>query len=109
MLGYGDEIFRPVALAQDPQQRRLEGVGVDSAAERGEQSTPAQLGLAVRRQIEHRAVGLESVEDRFDRVRGIEQLILVDEREVVIRRVIFGELAVERTGEAANCEVEARR
>ena len=81
----------------------------DGAAGRPVEAAAAELRLAVGAQVDHRAVGLEHVDDREAGLDGLLERGGRDPVERVRRGVVAVELAVRRAHQRADRQVEPRR
>src|SRR5581483_9596085 len=69
----------------------------------------AELGLALRVEVQVPAVRLEHVDDLETAQQRVGEVLGPDEVEVVSRAVVSDELAVQAAGEDADRQVESRR
>src|SRR5581483_11660789 len=83
--------------------------GVAPTSDRAVEAAAAELRFAFRVEIAVAPVCLEGADHLAAQTETPLQLRLPDEAEVVGRRVVLGELAVGRPGQAADGEIEPRR
>src|SRR5947207_3869562 len=107
-LGYVQQRMAPIGHVQYPQQTHFE-VGRVRTAGVAVQSATAKLRLALRVEVDVRAVVLEDLDDGESFLQGILKGFSRHEIEVVVRSVVFRKPSVGSSGEAPDGEVEAGR
>ena len=101
--------WRAVRQVQHPEQRHLPRPGVGAAADRVVEAAPAELRLALRREVAPGPVALEQPQDLPGGVEGVGERLGAHEVEVVGGGVVFGKLPPGRARQAADGQVDARR
>ena len=108
---FGDIEQRVVAVAhvEHPQHRELPIGRVTIPADRLVQATPAQLGFALRIEIDVDAIAFEYADHIDEAGERLSEMLRAHEAQIVGRRMVFGKTAVGRSHKTPDSQIEPGR